>query len=105
MKTKKLFGSLFFLSFSSVCLFAELPATDGGPPVPVIDVHTHVFNARDLPLAGAVHALAKGWVSKPVADALEEALLALTAPDDLDGPFPPPPKPDGAGEDGFAIMS
>ncbi|MGC3956994.1 MAG: amidohydrolase family protein [Verrucomicrobiota bacterium] len=86
-------------------LHAELPATDSGPPVPVIDMHTHVFNSRDLPLSGAIQAMAAGWVKKPVANLLREAFLTLTAPDDLDGPFPPPAKVEGNAEDGSAILS
>jgi predicted TIM-barrel fold metal-dependent hydrolase len=35
---------------------AELPGLDGGKSVPVIDVHTHVFNAHDLPLSGILNA-------------------------------------------------
>ncbi len=59
-------------------LSAEVPAPDGGPPVPVIDMHTHIFNARDLPLAGAINAMAKGWVTQSVAEALKDAFLTLT---------------------------
>src|SRR5262245_49433219 len=81
-----------FCCFIGLNARAELPAADGGPAVPVIDVHTHVFNARDLPLAGMIHALSKDGVDKDVADLLKESILALTAPDDLDGPFPPPGK-------------
>lgn len=80
---------------------AELPSNDGGPSVVVIDLHTHVFNARDLPLAGAIDAMGRSWVSKPVADVLKKALLALTLADDLEGPFPPAGKP----VEGSAIMS
>src|SRR5688572_5243 len=59
---------------------AELPGEPGQPPVPVIDMHTHVFNSRDLPLAGAIHAMARGWVTKGIADDLAEAVRDLTLP-------------------------
>lgn len=82
----KWLAGLILLAFS---LHAELPSSTGGPSVPVIDMHTHVFNTRDLPLAGAINAMSKSWVSPTVSAVLKEALLALTAPDDLDGPLPP----------------
>jgi len=82
----KWLAGLPLLTFS---LHAELPSSTGGSSVPVIDMHTHVFNTRDLPLAGAINAMSRSWVSPSVSAVLKEALLALTAPDDLDGPLPP----------------
>jgi predicted TIM-barrel fold metal-dependent hydrolase len=35
---------------------AAIPPTDGSPEVKVIDMHTHIFNARDLPLRGILEA-------------------------------------------------
>ncbi len=62
----------------------------GGPEVPVVDVHTHVFNAHDLPMAGILNALN---VPMPVNHALAKVLNNLTPPDDLKGPVPPRPEP------------
>ena len=93
-------GLSFLLGVAGVSR-AELPSNGGTPPVAVIDLHTHVFNARDLPLAGAIDAMGRSWVSKPVAEVLKKALLALTAADDLEGPFPPA----GKSSEGSVIMS
>jgi predicted TIM-barrel fold metal-dependent hydrolase len=72
-------------------LRAELPAVDGGPPVPVIDMHTHVFNARDLPMFGVLHSRREP-VSVPavVAKILKEVMIAWTPVDDLDDAMPEP---------------
>jgi hypothetical protein len=88
-------------SITAMAALAELPSNDGGSPVVVIDLHTHVFNARDLPLAGAINAMSRSWVSQPVAELLKKALLALTSADDLEGPFPPEGKP----TEGSALLS
>jgi len=72
--------------FASMVLFsparAEIPASATWPAVKVIDVHTHVFNARDLPLIGILNALG---APRPVAVVVAEALL-LSMPDEEAAP-------------------
>jgi predicted TIM-barrel fold metal-dependent hydrolase len=51
---------------------AKIPAKGEWPEIPVIDMHTHVFNARDLPLAGILSAL-----GAPRAVAIVVAAVAL----------------------------
>jgi predicted TIM-barrel fold metal-dependent hydrolase len=58
-----------------------IPAQDGGPPVPVIDVHTHVFNSRDLPLKGVLNALG---APSPIADILAKFFIGITPVDDAE---------------------
>lgn len=64
---------------------AELPGPSGEPPIPVVDVHTHVFNGHDLPLAGLLNALG---APLGVSGALAKVFNAITPTDDLDGPMP-----------------
>ncbi|HRH96709.1 MAG TPA: amidohydrolase family protein [Prosthecobacter sp.] len=64
---------------------AELPGPSGEPPIQVIDVHTHVFNGHDLPLAGLLNALG---APLGVSGALAKVFNAITPTDDLDGPMP-----------------
>jgi predicted TIM-barrel fold metal-dependent hydrolase len=71
----------FLLSVSAFwagTISAELPGEGGGVPVKVIDMHTHVFNARDLPLVGVLSALG---APRPVAVVVAEGLL-LSTPED-----------------------
>lgn len=53
--------------------------------MPVIDVHTHVFNAHDLPLPGILNA--RG-APLGVSNSLATLLNLWTASDDMDGPLP-----------------
>jgi predicted TIM-barrel fold metal-dependent hydrolase len=46
--------ALFLIALQQAA--ASISDPTGGPPIPVIDVHTHVFNARDVPIAGALQA-------------------------------------------------
>src|SRR5256885_6106201 len=77
---------LFFSVLFALSSRAEIPAVDGEGPVPVIDVHTHVFNAHDLPLAGVLNALG---VPDRVARSLAKVINRWTAPDDLNKPPTP----------------
>lgn len=61
-----------------------LPGPPGEAPVTVIDLHAHVFNAHDLPLAGLLNALG---APLGVNVALAKVINAATV-DDLDGPMP-----------------
>lgn len=58
---------------------AEIEEKDGWPAVKVIDMHTHVFNARDLPLTGILNALG---APRHVAVVVAEALLISMPEDD-----------------------
>lgn len=82
-------------------LYAALPSFDGGPPVPVVDMHTHVFNVRDLPVVELLDALApeKLPARRAVAEALGGIFLRLTPQNEsvrgirefnLDAPDVPP---------------
>lgn len=51
---------------------AAIPAKGDWPEVKVIDMHTHVFNARDLPLTGVLNALG---APRAVAAVVAEAIL------------------------------
>lgn len=64
---------------------AELPGSQGEPPIPVIDMHTHVFNGRDLPLAGILNALG---APLGISNSLAKLLETWTAGEDIDGPMP-----------------
>ncbi len=55
---------------------AEIPASANWPAAKVIDMHTHVFNARDLPLTGILNALG---APRPVAVVVAEAFLLSMA--------------------------
>ncbi len=70
---------------TSARLNATLPSADGGPPIVVIDVHTHVFNAHDLPLAGILNA--RG-ARLGVSEILAKLINAWVAHDDIDDPLP-----------------
>src|SRR6266446_7635669 len=70
---------------TSARLNATLPSADGGPPIVVIDVHTHVFNAHDLPLAGILNA--RG-ARLGVSEILAKLINAWAAHDDIDDPLP-----------------
>lgn len=74
------------LTFLTSNLHAKLPGRDGESPIPVIDVHTHIFNANDLPLEGLLGALG---VPDSIAHSLAIVLNAWTPVDDLDAPLPP----------------
>ena len=65
------------LIFGAASLYAGLPSHSPSLPedLPVIDVHTHIFNCRDLPLRGIL--MARG-VPLPAAYALEAALVSWT---------------------------
>lgn len=56
-------------------LRAEIPATAEAPAVRVIDVHTHVFNVRDLPVYGILRSKGVGPV---VAGVLARSILHMT---------------------------
>jgi predicted TIM-barrel fold metal-dependent hydrolase len=75
IKVYSLIGVSTFLIIATnpVSVRAEIPAKDGWPEVKVIDMHTHVFNARDLPLVGVLNALG---APRPVAVVVAEAILA-----------------------------
>ena len=75
IKTHSLIGVSAFLiiALAPVSIRAEIPAKDDWPEVRVIDMHTHVFNARDLPLVGVLNALG---APRPVAAVVAEAILA-----------------------------
>jgi predicted TIM-barrel fold metal-dependent hydrolase len=62
-------------TFPSASSRAELPAVDGGPPVPVVDMHTHVFNVLDLPVVELIDATAPVWL--PFRRSAVESLAAL----------------------------
>ena len=57
-------------------LVAAIPASGGWPEVKVIDMHTHVFNARDLPLTGILNAMG---APRPLAVVVAEAFLLSMA--------------------------
>lgn len=80
-----LLGLASSLGIVTASLQAEIPAADGGPPVPVIDMHTHVFNARGLPLFGVLNSRRKPVMVPPlVAQILKSVLTAWTPVDYLD---------------------
>src|SRR5256885_15499369 len=79
-----LVASLALISANTIRANAIEPA--GREPTPVIDVHTHVFNARDLPLRGLFSALGAPTL---VAKALAKVLNAWTPDDDLDQTLAP----------------
>lgn len=64
------------------CARGPRPAPGPKPDFTVIDIHTHLFNAHDLPLQGIL--IARG-VPRTVAIALAKALNAWTPPDDFEG--------------------
>lgn len=64
------------------CAHGPGPSPGPNPEFTVIDIHTHLFNAHDLPLKGIF--IARG-VPKTVAGALAKALNAWTPDDDLEG--------------------
>jgi hypothetical protein len=74
-----------FALLASVPSKATLPAPDGGPPIVVIDMHTHIFNAHDLPLAGILNS--KG-APLGVSDVLAKLINSWVVRDDIDGPLP-----------------
>ena len=59
---------------------AAIPNSSGSKNIPVIDIHTHIFNARDLPLLGI---LRSRNVPKPIASIIAEALLQTTDENEL----------------------
>jgi predicted TIM-barrel fold metal-dependent hydrolase len=59
---------------------AKIPAEGEWPEIPVIDMHTHIFNARDLPLAGILSAL-----GAPRGVAIAVAAIALRSTPEHDG--------------------
>ena len=61
---------------------AELPAVNGLGAVKVIDVHTHIFNARDLPLTGTLEALG---APHSVAVIIRKSVVAATPSDEVEG--------------------
>jgi predicted TIM-barrel fold metal-dependent hydrolase len=63
----------WFQAASPVVVRSAIPAADGRPEVKVIDMHTHVFNARDLPLIGILTAKA---APRPVAEVVADAILS-----------------------------
>ena len=80
----RLYGVTVSLALTATAA-AELPGAGNEPPVPVIDVHAHVFNGHDLPLAGILNA--RG-VPLGISASLAKVLNALTKTDDLNGPIP-----------------
>jgi len=64
------------------CAGGPRPSPGPKPDFIVIDIHTHLFNAHDLPLQGIF--IARG-VPRTVAIALAKALNAWTPPDDFEG--------------------
>ena len=68
--------------FAAAPVLATVPGHHGSEPVPVIDVHTHVFNGHDLPLQGVLNALG---VPLGVSHSLAKLLNTLTSSDDFDG--------------------
>jgi predicted TIM-barrel fold metal-dependent hydrolase len=65
----------------TVATLCAAAAADAAP-LPVIDVHTHVFNLRYLPVRGIL--IARG-VPKPVAEVLDRLLVGATSLADLAG--------------------
>ncbi len=76
---------LLLAGLDPVPVQAELPGPQGEPAIPVIDMHTHVFNGRDLPLAGILNAFG---APLGVSHSLAKLLNAWTAGDDLEDPIP-----------------
>lgn len=66
------------LVLASVSYAALEPNKPGQPPLCVIDMHTHLFNARDLPLRGIL--ASRAHIPPPVARAIEKVLWAWTTP-------------------------
>jgi predicted TIM-barrel fold metal-dependent hydrolase len=71
---------------SVVCcasLFASVPSRQPSDnrPVPVVDIHTHIFNMRDIPVGGIIFAL----ISDRTVDAVESALNRNMAPEESEG--------------------
>ncbi len=64
---------------SPIGVLAEIPKTADWPAVKVIDVHTHIFNARDLPLVGVLNALG---APRKVAEIAAWAMNKATPKDD-----------------------
>jgi hypothetical protein len=74
------FGLLLTL-WTSVTLPAAIPPQNGSPEVKVIDMHTHVFNSRDLPLMGILNALG---APPEVALVVSQAIFISTPEDQRD---------------------
>lgn len=89
-RTESLVHALSISIILTVTSSAAVPSLyQGGADVPVVDMHTHVFNAHDLPLAGVLNALD---VPLPVNHGLAKVLNNLTPFDDIKGPVPPRPE-------------
>ena len=71
------------------CCPTPAPSPAPVPPPVVIDVHSHLFNAKYVPVKGI---LVSRGVPEPAAGALAKFLLALCAESPL-GPTPAPPEP------------
>ena len=66
----------------AACTLPDKGSPSPDPGFPIIDIHTHLFNAHDLPLRGIL--LSRG-VPPTTARALAKVLNHWTPPDQLDG--------------------
>lgn len=71
-----------FLVAAPLAVHSAIEAANGWPEVKVIDMHTHVFNARDLPLTGVLNAFG---APRAVAAVVAEIIL-VSMPDDEGAP-------------------
>src|SRR5947208_3134578 len=74
-------STLLIIALNPVSVRAEIPREDRWSEVKVIDMHTHVFNARDLPLMGVLNALG---APPEVALVVSQAVLVSTPEDQRD---------------------